>query len=116
MTKNDATFNLVWTYNVKEMDGRKKARCACDGSLRASQARVLDFTYTNYVDQTSSRLFCAISTRENLMVFDADVKNAFGEAPPLQQGFTSASIRRSMTGGSNIRNGTPFNLGRSFPY
>ena len=23
-------FQLVWTYNIKELDKRKKARCACD--------------------------------------------------------------------------------------
>ena len=32
--KGSAMFNLVWTYAVKEVDGRKKARCTCDGSTR----------------------------------------------------------------------------------
>ena len=53
----DSVFNLVWTYAVKELDKRKKARCTCDGSTRAGQVRVLDYTYANCVDQTSSRLF-----------------------------------------------------------
>jgi hypothetical protein len=26
---NDAVFHLVWTYNIKAVDGRKKARCVC---------------------------------------------------------------------------------------
>jgi hypothetical protein len=30
--KDDAVFYLVWTYGVKILDGRKKARCVCDGS------------------------------------------------------------------------------------
>jgi hypothetical protein len=30
--KDDAVFFLVWTYGVKTLDGRKKARCVCDGS------------------------------------------------------------------------------------
>jgi hypothetical protein len=30
--KDDAVFYLVWTYGVKTLDGRKKARCVCDGS------------------------------------------------------------------------------------
>ncbi len=30
--KDDAVFHLVWTYNIKALDGRKKARCVCDGS------------------------------------------------------------------------------------
>ncbi len=30
--KDDAVFYLVWTYGIKTLDGRKKARCMCDGS------------------------------------------------------------------------------------
>ena len=82
-----AIFNLVWTYVIKELDKRKKARCTCDGSTRAGQVRVLDHTYANCVDQTGSRLFYAISTGENMMVFGADVSNAFAEAPAPKQGF-----------------------------
>jgi hypothetical protein len=37
-----AVFNLIWTYAVKEVDGRKKARCTCDGSTRGGQVRILD--------------------------------------------------------------------------
>ncbi len=29
---NKAVFNLVWLYSIKAVDGRKKARCTCDGS------------------------------------------------------------------------------------
>jgi hypothetical protein len=29
---NEAVFNLVWSYGIKVVDGRKKARCTCDGS------------------------------------------------------------------------------------
>ena len=53
-TDKDAIFNLVWTYVVKELDKRKKARCTCDGSTRGGQVCVLDYTYANCVDQTSS--------------------------------------------------------------
>jgi hypothetical protein len=31
-TDESAIFHLVWTYVVKELDSRKKARCVCDGS------------------------------------------------------------------------------------
>ena len=85
--KKEAIFNLVWTYRVKVGDKRKKARCACDGSTRGGQARILDYTYTNCVDQTSSRIFYAVSAAENLVIFGADVSNAFAEAPPPKQGF-----------------------------
>jgi hypothetical protein len=86
-TDGDSVFHLVWTYNVKALDGRKKARCVCDGSPRAGQARILDETYANCVDQTSSRLFYAIAAAENLLIYGADVSNAFAEAPPPKQGF-----------------------------
>jgi hypothetical protein len=49
--------------------------------------RILDETYAKCVDQTSSRLFYAISAAENLLVFGADVSNAFAKAPPPRQGF-----------------------------
>jgi hypothetical protein len=29
---NEAVFNLVWLYGIKAVDGRKKARCTCNGS------------------------------------------------------------------------------------
>ena len=82
-----SVFHSVWTYAIKALDSRKKARWACDGSPRSGQARILDETYANCVDQTSSRLFYAVSAAENLMIFGADVSNAFAEAPPPKQGF-----------------------------
>jgi hypothetical protein len=85
--KDDAVFHLVWTYNVKARDGHKRARCVCDGSSRLGSVQVLNKTYTNCVDQTSLRLFYAIAATENLVVYGADVFNAFAEAPPPKQGF-----------------------------
>ncbi|KAL7488574.1 hypothetical protein ACHAW6_014164 [Cyclotella cf. meneghiniana] len=86
-TKKSAVFNLIWTYLIKKEDGRKKARCTCDGSTRGGQVRVLDHTYANSLDQTGSRLFYALTAAENMMCFGADVSNAFGDAPPPKQGF-----------------------------
>jgi hypothetical protein len=82
-----AVFNLVWTYAVKEVDGRKKARCTCDGSTRGGQVHVLDFTYANSPDHTCPRILYALAAGENLLIFGADVSNAFAEAPPPKQGF-----------------------------
>jgi hypothetical protein len=82
-----AVFHTVWTYPIKALDGRKKARFACNGSPRSGQAKILDETYANCVDQTSSRLFYAVAAAENLLVYGADVSNAFAEAPPPKQGF-----------------------------
>ena len=82
-----AVFHLVWTYPIKALDSCKKARWACDGSPHLGQARILDKIYANCVDQTSSRLFYAVSAAENLIIMGADVLNAFVEAPPPKQGF-----------------------------
>ena len=83
----NAVFNLVWTYAVKEVDSRKKARCTCDGSTCGGHVRVLDYTYANSPDHTCSCLFYTLAAAENLMIFGADVSNAFDEAPPPKQGF-----------------------------
>jgi hypothetical protein len=86
-SEDDAIFHLVWTYAIKAVDGRKKARCVCDGSTRSGMVRVLAKTYANCVDQTSARLFYAVAAAKNLLVFGADVSNAFAKAPPPKQGF-----------------------------
>jgi hypothetical protein len=85
--KDDAVFHLVWTYNIKAIDGRKKARCICNGSSWSGSVKVLDEVYANCIDQTSSRLFYAVSAAKNLLIFGSDVCNAFAEAPLPKQGF-----------------------------
>jgi hypothetical protein len=87
VTSDKAVFNLVWTYMIKDVDKCKKARCTCDGSPRSGQVWVLDYTYANCVDQTSAWIFYAVLVAENLIIFGADVSNAFAEAPPPKQGF-----------------------------
>jgi hypothetical protein len=85
---NDASvFHTVWTNVIKELDGRKKAQFACDSSPLSGQAQILDKTYANCNDQTSSRLFYGISAAENLLIYGADVSNAFTKAPLPKQGF-----------------------------
>jgi hypothetical protein len=85
--KGDAIFHLVWTYNIKAVDGRKKARCVCNSSTRSSQVRVLAETYANCIEQTSAQLFYAVAAIKNLLVFGADISNAFAEAPAPKQPF-----------------------------
>jgi hypothetical protein len=58
--EGDAIFHLVWTYNIKAVDGRKKACCVCDGSTCSGKVLVLAETYANCVKQTSSCLFYAL--------------------------------------------------------
>ena len=110
-----AVFNLVWSYNIKTEDGRKKARCTCDGSTRSGQVRVLDHTYANCVDHTSSRLFYAISAVENNIIHGADVSNAFGEAPPPKQGFFIRPDRAFHEWWTNHRGNPPIPQGHVVP-
>jgi hypothetical protein len=85
--KDDAIFHLVWTYNIKALDRRKKACSICDGFRCSGSITVLDEVYANCVDQTSSTLFYAIAATENLHLYGSYVCNAFAEAPPPKQGF-----------------------------
>jgi hypothetical protein len=85
--KEDTVFFLVWMYGVKALDGCKKAHCVCDSSLRSGSVKVLDETYADCIDQTSSCLFYVVLAGENLLVFGADVSNVFAKAPPPKQGF-----------------------------
>ena len=77
----------MWTYNVKVLDKWKKARCACDGLVRARHVKVLNYTYVGCVDHTSSRIFYAVAVAEHMIVYGTDVTNVFGDTPPPKQGF-----------------------------
>ncbi len=98
-TKDDVVFHLVWTYAIKAVDGRKKARCVCDGSTRSGMVCILDETYAKCVDQTSSRLFYAVSAAEILLVFGADVLNAFAKRHPRDKASSYVLTEPSMNGG-----------------
>ena len=65
--QNNIVFHLVWTYNIKAVDGRKKAHCVCNGSNRSGSVKVLDEVYANCVDQTSACLFYAVAAAENFL-------------------------------------------------
>jgi hypothetical protein len=88
LVDNDAAvFHTVWTYNIKALNHCKKACCVCDGSACAGEAVILDKMYANCVDQTSSHMFYGITAAKNLLVYGANVSNAFEEAPSPKQGF-----------------------------
>jgi hypothetical protein len=87
VTSEEAVFNLVWTYNIKALDGCKKKRCTCGGSPQSGMVCILDKTYANCVKQTSSHLFHAISAAEYLLIYGTNVLNAFAKALLLKQGF-----------------------------
>ena len=82
----ETTFRLVWIYREKILDKRKKARCACDKSVWAGQARILDYTHTGCTEHTTSRMFYTLAVAEGMLIYGADVTNLFGDAPPPTQG------------------------------
>jgi hypothetical protein len=85
VTSDDAVFNLVWTYMIKDVNKCKKARCTCNELPRSGHIRIPDYTYAICVDQTSARIFYAVLAAENLIIFGADVSNAFTLHPSRQR-------------------------------
>jgi hypothetical protein len=78
--QDNAVFYLVWKYNIKALDGQKKARSDCDSSSRSGLVQILDAVCAAH--QTCLRLFYAVVVAANLLVFGLDVCNTFAEAPP----------------------------------
>ena len=78
---NSNCLPLIWTYLIKE-DGRKKARCVCNGSKCQKGCITLGMTYAGNVDQYSSKVFWAGTAIHNYITVGADITNAFAEAPP----------------------------------
>ena len=56
---------LLWTYLIKD-DGRKKARCVCNGSPSKKGSVTLGHTYAASHDQNGSRIFWATAALRNL--------------------------------------------------
>jgi hypothetical protein len=114
-SEGNAIFHLVWTYNIKAVDGRKKARCVCDGSTCSGQVLNLAKTYANCMDQTSARLFYAVAAAKNMLIFGADVSDAFTKAPPPKKPFFNDQTRPSTNGGLITSNMTQSHLDTSSP-
>ncbi len=87
VTSDDAVFNLVWTYAIKEVEKQMKAWCTCDRLPHSGQVRILDYTYANCVDQTSTKKNLRGVSSKNLIIFCTNVSNTFAKAPPPKQGF-----------------------------
>jgi hypothetical protein len=72
---------------IKAVNMCKKDCCVCDTFTHSGRVLVLTEAYANCVEQTSSCLFYAIAAGENLLIFGADVSNAFAEALLPEQPF-----------------------------
>ncbi len=96
MNKDDDIFHLVWTYTIKAVDGREKARCICNGSTLSGIVHVLAKTHNNCVNfmlllPLGIHLCMALASPTRLL------------KPHLQnRDFSFSQIVLSMNGGSNI--------------
>ena len=72
-------LDLLWAYVVKD-DGRKKARCVCNGKPSNKNTAIFGYTYAKALDQVGSRVFWAAAAAKNMIVRGADASNAFAEA------------------------------------
>jgi Reverse transcriptase (RNA-dependent DNA polymerase) len=86
-TPADIIFYWVWVYAIKQHENnRKKAHAVCDGSTRGNQAVVHGHTFAPMPDMANLRLQLALAAFLGLLMFTADVTNAFAEADrPKQQ-------------------------------
>ena len=67
------------------LNKRNKAHCAWGGCIRADQVRTLDHIHAD-IEHTMSQMFYALATAKGILIYSADVTNAFGDAPPPKQG------------------------------
>jgi len=72
---------MLWTYFLK-LCGTRKIRMVCKGNPRQKGTVTLGHTYANALDAASKGLFWWIVAEEGLIAIEADVTNAFTEAPP----------------------------------
>ena len=47
---------------------------------------MLDHTYTEYIDHTTSWVFYALLAAEDVLIYGSDLTNVFGDTPPTKQG------------------------------
>lgn len=72
-------LSLLWVYLVKD-DGRKKARCVCNGAKNRRGTVTLAETYASALEQNAARVFWAVTAMKNWTAIGADATNAFAEA------------------------------------
>jgi hypothetical protein len=106
---NAGVFHTVWTYVIKALDGHKKAWFACDGSPCLGQAHILDETYANYINKTSSCMFYGIVTAENFLFIELMFLMHLQKLRLQNRVFTSTRIERFTNGGSSVKSNLPSN-------
>ena len=72
---------LIWTYAHK-LDGIKKARCVCNGSLNMKGTVSLSHTHATALEQPGARIFLTLTVLHNYVTYGADTTRAFAEVPP----------------------------------
>jgi hypothetical protein len=83
---NLAVLYWVWVYVVKEMENnRKKARAVCDGPTRGGAAKISGHTFAPTPDMIDLCLQSALAAQCGLILYHADVSNAFADAERPEQ-------------------------------
>jgi hypothetical protein len=83
---NSVILYWVWVYVVKEMENnRNKARAVCDGFTRGGAAKISGHTFAPTPDMIDLRLQIALAAQRGLILYHADVSNAFAAAERPEQ-------------------------------
>ncbi|GFH58496.1 hypothetical protein CTEN210_14972 [Chaetoceros tenuissimus] len=90
-------LSLLWVYLVKD-DGRKKARCVCNGAKNRRGSVTLAETYASALEQHASQVFWASTAVNNWTAIGADATNAFAEAGARLHLYTYTVISNFGTG------------------
>jgi hypothetical protein len=76
-----SVFFWVWLYSIKPHENNcKKVIGVCDGSTRGGQKMIHSATYAPSPQQIDCRIQISIATTLGMLLWHADVSNAFSEA------------------------------------
>jgi hypothetical protein len=79
-------FFWVWLYSIKPHENNRKKVCGvCDGSTRGGQTMIHGATYAPTPQQIDSRIQISIATTLGMLLWHANVSNAFAEADRSKQ-------------------------------
>ena len=101
LPKGSVCLGTVWTYLIKLVSERKKARNFCDGSVlrrrnqRERGAVPYYKSFSSNATQQEMHIFTAICAHKNYLIGDGDATNAFAQAaPPTEPTFVRTSTYR----------------------
>ncbi len=113
VTSDKAIFNLVWTYNIKALDERKKARCTCDGSPCSGWfgflTRPMPTVWNRQVHTCSTQFQLRRTFSSLVLMYQMHLQ----KPPCLYRASLFGLTMPSMTGGPSISNAPQFLMATS---